>query len=72
MKKCRDYAYIGVECCIGCHDPDPEDEVGLITIQISGEMAYVCCAVAYFFYPDGEWKDRSMTGQWTQDSGSDS
>jgi hypothetical protein len=38
----------------------------LITIQIDGEPAYVCCEVADFFYPDGSWKKRSKTGQWAQ------
>lgn len=71
MKRCEDYAYTGVECCEGCHyEYDHEDELqrgfDLITIQIDGEMAKVCCTLAYFFYPDGSWKDRSKTGQWSR------
>lgn len=50
---------------MGCHyEAEAKDLLRpLITIQIDGEMAYVCCELAYFFYPDGSWKS-SKTGQW--------
>jgi hypothetical protein len=62
MKTCKDYEYTGVNCCPCCHN-DMDGE--LVTIQISGEDAYVCCDIARFFYPDGSWKERSKTGQWS-------
>lgn len=68
MKRCKDYAYTGVECCYGCHieaEEMAEHGYTLITIQIDGEMAYVCCEIASFFYPKGDWKDESPTGQWS-------
>ena len=69
MKTCKDYTYIDVPCCSSCHDQGEEDgewAAGeLVTIKISGEDAYVCCTIASFFYPDGSWKDKSTTGQWS-------
>lgn len=71
MKTCKDFEYTGIECCIGCHaEAEMEDEPRpMISIQINGEMAVVCCHLADFFYPNFSWKDGGREGKRGQGNG---
>jgi hypothetical protein len=49
-KTCKDFGYLGVECCDNCHgDPDNHLDV----VQVNGEPALLCCKLRMFFYPEG-------------------
>jgi hypothetical protein len=69
LKTCKDFTGLGIGCCEGCHwevDHNLPGGSALITIQLEGERAHMCCEIADFFYPDESWKKRSKTGQWAQ------
>jgi hypothetical protein len=66
MKTCKDYEYLGLDCCRGCYYEHEAEDIGtpLITVMVDGEMARVCCELASFFYPDNSWKEKDQAGQW--------
>jgi hypothetical protein len=68
VKTCKDYGYLGLECCRGCHYEHTAEDLGrpLIAVMVDGELAHICCELAGFFYPDNSWKDRDQAGQWSQ------
>lgn len=49
-KTCKDFGYLGVECCSDCHE-DPDNHLDVV--QVNGEPALLCCDLIAFFYPDG-------------------